>query len=53
VWTWHAKKSIDGGTSCLLSILTFGLFLPVWSMIRSWESLRPWLCLVCRTKQRR
>jgi hypothetical protein len=46
--TLHEKKYISNGMGCLLSILTAGLFLPVWLL---WGVLvlpfRPFRCQSC------
>lgn len=46
--TLHAKQQLSGGMGCLLTILTGGLFLPLW-LIYSMLVLpfRPFRCQTC------
>jgi hypothetical protein len=54
-WCWqcgrrtlYARRSFGFGWGCLLSILTAGLFLPVWSLIKLGEALFvTWKCQQC------
>ena len=45
--TMHVKHSFSGGMGCLLTILTGGLFIPIWLLILLWQSLEMPRCQVC------
>lgn len=45
--TLHQRESFSGGMGCLLTILTGGLFIPVWILILVVEAFRPWVCQQC------
>lgn len=45
--TLHAKETFSGGMGCLLTILTAGLFIPVWGFVMLGDALKPWRCQVC------
>jgi hypothetical protein len=45
--TLHARSYTGAGTGCLLSVVTLGLFLPVWLVMATVEMFRPWRCQQC------
>lgn len=46
--TLHARATLGTGWGCLLTVLTAGLFLPIWLLIGVWEGLAvPWRCQEC------
>ncbi len=38
-YTLHVRNTFSGGWGCLLTILTAGLFLPIWLLIGIFEML--------------
>lgn len=47
----HLRDSFSGGIGCLLTVITAGLFLPVWILILILEAFKPWLCQNCGHKR--
>lgn len=46
--TLHARPTFSDGMGCLLSVLTLGLFIPVWLVIKLVEALTAkWRCQNC------
>ena len=45
--TLHAREHFGAGWGLLLTVLTGGLFLPVWLLIAIVEAFKPWRCQVC------
>jgi hypothetical protein len=45
--TLHAKEIFGGGWGCLLTILTGGLFLPVWFLADVLGIIKPYRCQIC------
>ena len=45
--TLHERRTFHGGWGCLLSILTAGLFLPVWLLLVMLGLLVPYRCQRC------
>jgi uncharacterized protein (DUF983 family) len=45
--TLHEHEHFSGGMGCLLTILTAGLFLPIWVLILIIEAFQPWRCQRC------
>ncbi len=46
--TLHARSSFSNVLGVLFSLLTLGLFIPVWLLIGVWEALFvPWRCQAC------
>lgn len=45
--TLHEKEHFSFGWGCLLSLLTVGLFLPVWLLIGIFEAFKPYRCVNC------
>jgi hypothetical protein len=45
--TRHVRETFGDGAGCLLTVLTAGLFLPVWIVIKVVEAFRPFRCQVC------
>jgi ribosomal protein L44E len=46
--TLHARPAFSDGVGCLLTVLTLGLFLPVWLAIKVVEAVTTrWRCQVC------
>jgi hypothetical protein len=45
--TLHVKHIFGGGMGCLLTILTCGLFVPVWLLVDVLGLFRPYHCQVC------
>lgn len=50
--TLHGKKHFSGVAGLLISILTLGLFLPVWAVIALSETTNSYRCQVCGTPKR-
>ena len=48
--TLFAKDTFSDGWGCLLTILTAGLFLPVWILLAVMDRVKPWRCQVCGGK---
>lgn len=49
--TLHQQhQMVSDGMGCLLSILTVGLFLPVWILLAFIDVAQPKLCQRCGTK---
>lgn len=48
----HTRHSFSGGMGCLLTIVTLGLFLPVWAIIAVRDGLEPYRCQQCGTGKR-
>lgn len=48
--TLHEKHFFETGWGCLLTILTGGLFIPVWLLIDVSRSLSRWTCQRCGAK---
>jgi hypothetical protein len=46
-YTLHAKDTFSGGMGCVLTLLTAGLFLPIWLLIMLVEAFKPWRCQFC------
>lgn len=46
--TLHARNSFNNSVGCLLSVLTLGLFIPVWLVIGIVEAITvKWRCQAC------
>ena len=45
--TLHTRQTFGLGWGCLLTILTGGLFIPIWIIIAVVEASKPWRCQVC------
>lgn len=45
--TLHSRHTFSGGMGCLLTVITGGLFLPVWIIIWFLQSLSPMRCQAC------
>lgn len=46
--TLHERATLNSTFGCLLSVLTLGLFIPVWLLIGVFEALTvSWKCQVC------
>jgi len=45
--TLHARATFSGGWGIFLTIITAGLFLPVWLLIALIQAFSPWRCQVC------
>ncbi len=45
--TLHVKETFTLGWGCLLTVLTVGLFLPVWIVVKVFEAFRPFRCQSC------
>jgi hypothetical protein len=45
-----AKSHFSGGMGCLLTILTAGLFIPIWLLIGLCETLSAWRCQDCGSR---
>ena len=50
--TLHSKEHFSDGWGCLLSILTGGLFLPLWFIVGIFDSLKPYRCQNCGRAKR-
>lgn len=47
--TLHARKVFSAGWGILLSLLTMGLFIPVWMLIGILGAFQSWRCQACGT----
>jgi len=45
--TLHARELFSGGWGCLLTIITGGLFIPLWILIVILEAFKPYRCQNC------
>lgn len=45
--TLHEKQNFSGGMGCLLTILTAGLFIPIWGFLMLRDSCQKWRCQLC------
>lgn len=45
--TLHAKSYFSGGWGCLLTIVTGGLFIPIWLIAGIIDHAKAWRCQVC------
>jgi hypothetical protein len=45
--TLHARESFSEGMGCLLTLLTGGLFLPLWIILTVRDARQPWRCQTC------
>jgi len=45
--TLHAKQQFSTGWGCFLTVITAGLFIPVWLLLGFFEAFRPWRCQQC------
>jgi rubredoxin len=46
--TLHARATFGDGVGCILTVLTLGLFIPIWIIIKVLEALTAkWRCQVC------
>lgn len=45
--TLHAKATFSTGWGCFLTVITAGLFIPVWLLMGLFEAFRPWRCQAC------
>ena len=50
--TLHEKPAFDMGMGCLLSILTLGLFIPLWILLDICNSSHKWRCQACGAGRR-
>ena len=48
--TLHQKNQFSGGMGCLLTILTAGLFLPIWLLADIFDIFHPYRCQTCGSK---
>lgn len=51
--TLHHKQAFSGGWGCLLTILTAGLFFPVWLILMVLAETKPWICQRCGEAHRK
>lgn len=49
--TLHEHRSFDSKWGCLLSLLTCGLFLPIWILMSIAGSLHAYRCQTCGRKR--
>lgn len=48
--TLHVKEQLSNGMGCLLTVVTFGVFLPFWILYGLFVlPFRPYRCQVCGT----
>lgn len=46
--TLHGRNTFSGSVGCLLSVITAGIFIPIWLVIGVFEALTvPWVCQAC------
>ena len=45
--TLHQREVFSTGLGCLLTILTAGLFFPIWFLIGICDLFNPWRCQTC------
>ena len=45
--TLHARIFFSDGIGCIITLLTVGLFLPIWLLIKILEAFKPWRCQNC------
>ena len=45
--TLHEKQTFGSGMGCLLTVLTAGLFIPIWLLIGVAEAFKPFRCQHC------
>jgi DNA-directed RNA polymerase subunit RPC12/RpoP len=45
--TLHIKSVFSGGMGCLLTIITGGLFLPIWLLLAFAQVFKPYRCQQC------
>lgn len=49
----HERQRFSGGWGCLLTILTGGLFIPIWLLLNFLELFSPFRCIDCGEPYRR
>lgn len=49
--TLHQKQIFGGSWGCLLTLLTAGLFLPIWLLSDLLGILKPYRCQMCGSKK--
>lgn len=45
--TLHARETFGDGMGCLLTVLTAGLFFPIWGLIMLGDLFKPYRCQQC------
>jgi len=45
--TLHSRSCTSNLLCLLLSVLTLGIFVPVWLLLKVLEAFRPWRCQTC------
>lgn len=45
--TLHERDHFSDGIGCLITVITAGLFLPLWLILLALEGTRPWICQKC------
>ena len=45
--TLHERDHFSGGMGCLITIVTGGLFIPIWIIVLINEAFKPWRCQNC------
>ena len=50
--TLHARERFSDAMGCLLTVLTGGLFFPVWVLVVLTQKRNPWRCQVCGQARR-
>lgn len=45
--TLHACETFSFFGGCLLTILTAGLFIPIWALLMIGDTMKPWICQQC------
>jgi hypothetical protein len=48
--TLFQKERFSGGMGCLLTVLTGGLFIPIWLLADVFSIIRPYRCQTCGGK---
>lgn len=49
-YTLHQKEIFGGAWGCLLTVLTFGLFIPIWILADVFGMFKPYRCQRCGEK---
>jgi hypothetical protein len=52
-YTLHERERFEPAVGCLLTVLSLGLFLPVWILCQAFDWGSPNRCQVCGGKHRR
>lgn len=45
--TLHERRHFSLGMGCLLTVITGGLFIPIWLIVLVLEAFQPWICQSC------